>query len=321
MSPGLCYKPAMADSRYLPPLLIVNPASGKGRGGCLFGELRPALEKRFPGLQVRISEYAGHAVEIARDALQQGFRRLLTIGGDGTPFEVLNGAWADLPAGDAGSAADLEIGMIPAGTGNSFIRDFAAIDPAAAVERIAAGPGERVDVVEFSYNRQGRERRQYFLNILGIGLIADILKLTNERFKRLGALGYSAAVMVRLARRMRNAITLDIDGRRETVRDSALVVCNSKYTGGKMKIAPQAETGDGSVDLVVFNEVSRRDILAIFSRVFSGRHVDHPKVLCRRARELVIEASPPQLLMADGELLGETPARLRVWPRALTVRL
>lgn len=80
-----------------------------------------------------------------------------------------------------------------------------------------------------------------------------------------------------------------------------------------------ADPGDGRADLVAFQGVNRRDMLAIFARVFSGGHLDHRRVWSRPVSGLTVVADPPQRLMADGELLGHTPLRLRVLPSALTV--
>jgi diacylglycerol kinase (ATP) len=181
------------------------------------------------------------------------------------------------------------------------------------------GCRHKVDLVEISYQREQKEIKQYYLNILGVGLIADILKLTNEKLKGFGSLGYSLAVLLRLAKGMRNYIQLTVDGNKMDINDSALVISNSKYTGGGMKIAPMADTQDGLVDVVIFQEVNRRDILSIFSRVFKGTHISHPKVKTFRAAEIGIDSCPQELLMADGELLGMTPLRLKVLPGELAI--
>jgi len=97
------------------------------------------------------------------------------------------------------------------------------------------------------------------------------------------------------------------------------VISNSKYTGGEMKIAPMADTGDRKVDIVIFNEVNRREIVDIFRKVFNGGHIEHPKVEVLSAGEIEITAEPDQLLMADGELLGETPLKLKVLPGELSL--
>ena len=293
-------------------LLVVNPAAGHGRGKKVFERLEPRLREAFPALEVRFSEYPGHTIEIGRDVAHTGYDRVICLGGDGTPYEFINGLY------DRGRPSRLpQIGQIPAGTGNSFLRDFDITTPEGALETILSGRSRKVDLVEFTY-REDRANapttRRYSLNIIGVGLIADILQLTNERLKFMGAAGYSVAVLVRLIRGMSNRITIEADGREREVSNSALVVSNSKFTGGKMKIAPPADTSDGLADIILFNGVNRREIVSIFSGVFSGKHLAHPKVEATQAAAISVESEPPLRLMADGELIGWTPLRLKVLP-------
>jgi YegS/Rv2252/BmrU family lipid kinase len=295
-------------------LLIVNPAAGHGLGRKTFARLETRLRAEFPGLEVRFSEHAGHSVDLGREAARGAYDRILCLGGDGTPYEVINGLYAD------GRPARLpEIGQIPAGTGNSFLRDFGIETPEQSLEAILAGRRRKIDLVEFDSQESGRTVRRHSLNIIGVGLIADILRLTNERLKFLGAAGYSLAVLVRLVRGMSNRIAVEADGRKLDLVDSALVISNSKYTGGKMMIAPKAETSDGRADLVVFDRPNRREMVGIFSGVFSGKHLAHPHVDLVQAASITVDADPPLRLMADGELLGFTPLRLKVLPAELDI--
>lgn len=298
-------------------LLVVNPAAGHGRGKKSFELLEGRLRAAVPGLEVRFSEYAGHAVEIGREAAAlapaSAYDRVLCLGGDGTPYEVLNGLYAE------GRPARVpEIGQIPAGTGNSFIRDFGIETADQALDAILAGRSRKVDLVEFEEQERGQTVLRHSLNIIGVGLIADILRLTNERLKFMGSAGYSAAVLARLVGGLSNRIAIEADGRRLDAENSALVVSNSKFTGGKMMIAPLADASDGLADLVLFNNVNRREIVSIFSGVFSGKHRDHPKVHMRQAAAITVESDPPLRLMADGELVGWTPLRIRVLPGEIT---
>jgi diacylglycerol kinase (ATP) len=304
-------------------LLVVNPAAGHGRGKKVFERLEPRLRSVLPGLEVRFSEHPGHAVEIGREIARSslssgaGYDRLLSLGGDGTPYELLNGLYAE------GRPARLPaMGQIPAGTGNSFLRDFGITTPERALEAILAGRRRKVDLVEFtSFDDRagGPPVRRYSLNIIGVGLIADILELTNARLKFMGAAGYGLAVLVRLLRGMKNRITIEADGRRVEAPNSALVISNSKFTGGQMKIAPAADTADGRADIILFDGVNRREMLAIFAGVFSGKHAAHPKVGHIPAASISIESDPPLRLMADGELIGWTPLRLKVLPAELEI--
>ncbi len=295
-------------------LLVVNPAAGHGRGKKVFERLETRLRGTIPGLEVRFSEFPGHAVEIGRESAAASYDRILCLGGDGTPYELINGLYAE-----GRPARRPEIGQIPAGTGNSFLRDFDITTPDEALDAILSGRRHKVDLVEF-HSQEGPETvRRYALNIIGVGLIADILQLTNKRLKFLGSAGYSLAVLVRLIRGMSNRLVIHADGRKLEVQNSALVVSNSKFTGGKMKIAPAADASDGRADIVLFNGVNRREIVAIFAGVFSGRHAAHPKVEMLQAASFTVEADPPLRLMADGELIGWTPLRLKVLPAELVI--
>lgn len=295
-------------------LLIVNPAAGHGLGRKTFARLESRLKAEIPGLEVRFSERPGHSVELGREAARGAYDRILCLGGDGTPYEIINGLYA------GGRPMRLPvIGQIPAGTGNSFLRDFGIETPEQALEAIRTGRRRKTDLVEFDYHWQGQTVRAYSLNIIGVGLIADILRLTNERLKFLGAAGYSLAVLVRLVRGMHNRIAIEADGRRLELADSALVVSNSKYTGGKMMIAPKADTADGRADAVLFNGPNRRQTVGIFAGVFSGKHLAHPHVDLIQAASISVESDPPLRLMADGELIGFTPLRLRVLPAELDI--
>jgi YegS/Rv2252/BmrU family lipid kinase len=297
-------------------LLVLNPAAGKGKGKRNFQAIHDRMKDKFPNLTTRVSEYPGHLTEIGKEAANENYQRIISIGGDGTPFELINGLYAN-----GKPQQKIQLAMIPAGTGNSFLRDFGDISQQRWLDAALNGTYRPVDLVEFQYRKEGKEIKKYFINIMGIGLIADILKLTNERLKFLGAFGYSMAVLIRLFKGMNNRMTISMNGQRQTfeIKNSALVISNSKFTGGEMKIAPTAETGDGKVDMVVFQEVNRREIIDIFSKVFKGTHISHPKVKVLSSPEFEIQAEPAQLLMADGELLGETPMKLKVLPNELSI--
>ncbi len=295
-------------------LLILNPAAGKGKGKKIFSKIHSLLKKNIDSLKVETSLYPGHIYEIGQNAIREGYQKIITIGGDGTPFELINGLYSS-----GKPEYEIQLGMIPSGTGNSFLRDFMDNpDEENCVRAILDGKCRQVDLIEFQYNKNG-PIKQYCLNIMGIGLIADILKLTNEKLKGFGSMGYSLAVLIRLFKGIDNHFTLKADQQSMELKDSALAISNSKYTGGKMKMAPMAETDDGKVDIIVFKEVNRRDIINIFMNVFKGNHIHHDRVEVFNAKEIQITADPQQLFMADGELLGETPLKLKVLPKELSI--
>ena len=151
--------------------------------------------------------------------------------------------------------------------------------------------------------------------------IAEILKLTNEKLKIFGSLGYSIAVILRMFNRIKNDISITVDGKEHKFKNSAMMISNSMYTGGKMKVSPMAVTDDGEVEVIVFNEVNRREVIDIFSNVFKGDHINHKKVKILKGSRIEIDSNPQLLLEADGELLGETPLKLRVLPKEIKILL
>lgn len=298
----------------LKTLLVLNPVAGKGKGKKSYPFVLARLKENFEHVDARTSEYAGHIYEIGREAAAAGYQRIITIGGDGTLFELINGLYTD-----GEPKQEIKLGMIPAGTGNSFLRDFGDVDPKSCLEAVLKGTTREVDLVEFQYQKEGKTTTQHFINIVGVGLIADVLKLTNEKLKWMGRFSYGMAVLIRLFRGMNNTYNIIVDGTKHQFKNSALVISNSKFTGGGMRIAPMADPFDGKVDLVIFNQVNRREILSIFLNVFKGTHVNHPKVTLLKGSHIEVRPEPPLLLMGDGELLDHTPLTMKVLPGELSI--
>ncbi|MFQ5695154.1 MAG: diacylglycerol/lipid kinase family protein, partial [Terriglobia bacterium] len=246
---------------------LVNPAAGGGRCGRLAG---PALEKLGDeGLALDVVETraAGHGIELARAAWQQGYRRFLAVGGDGTSYEILNGVMPEaLAAGEKPTLA-----FLPLGTGNSFLRDFSDGGVEHATRALRAGRTRPCDVLRLVHE----EGVLHYINLLSIGLAADVATVTNRRFKPLGPLGYLLGVLTCLVRLDRRAFPLRADDERALDRRPCLFLSfnNSKFTGGRMLIAPQADTADGLIEYVRWGSVGRLALLANLHRLYDGTHI------------------------------------------------
>lgn len=289
--------------------LIVNPAAGRGEAARLYPLLQARLEAAGHRVTCVTTNAPGHARELARQARAAGAAALVAVGGDGTVHEVLNGL-GNSPEAMAGVA----LGIIPVGTGNSFLRDFGVGSPEAAVERVLAGRQRAVDVGHFTCaaGEQG-----LFLNLLGIGFIAEVCLLANRRYKGWGAAGYTLAALQALLSLRSYSGTLILDGEERRGRWSMLAVCNSQYTGGAMWIAPPAVTDDGRLDVVALAGGSRLQFVRLLGDVFQGRHLGRPGVSHATARVVEIACEQPLRLMPDGEVYGTTPVRVEIWPGAL----
>jgi len=290
---------------------IVNETAGGGRCGKRSVASLAALRESGLELEVRRTERAGHATDLAREAWAQGFHRFLCVGGDGTSFEVLNGLF---PLDGGGQRPTLA--SLPMGTGNSFLRDFGVTGEAEALERIKAGRTRAVDVVRAEHARG----TLHYLNIFSLGFSATVGDLTNRRYKGLGAAGYAMAVLTGLVALRRPSYPLRVDGGELDSRSCALLsFCNSRFTGGTMMMAPEADAGDGQLDVIRVGPMGRLALLRAFHRIYAGTHVALAGVEASRATRVQFEEGPEVPVMVDGEVMPLSLRSLAVVPGAIEV--
>src|SRR5258708_5486622 len=293
---------------------IVNPAAGGGRSAKLAG---PALARlREKGLKVDViaSTGRGHAVQLAREAYDQGYRRFLAVGGDGTAHEILNGVFAERSA-----VQRIALGFLPLGTGNSFLRDFTKDGAAASMQALLEDRTRTVDLLRLTH----ATGEIYSFNLLSMGFTADVATLTNRMFKPLGDLGYLLGVFVRVVqlRRRTTALRCDDDAEWDEGRSLFLTFNNSKYTGGTMLIAPYADPTDGLIEFVRWGPIGRLALLRTLPRLYDGSHIQHPLASRRAVRRVEFNLPAPIDVMIDGEIATIAILSLDIIPGALDVHI
>jgi diacylglycerol kinase (ATP) len=293
-------------------LAIVNPAAGGGRCGRLAAAAISKLRAAGVAIEVVTTATTGDATRLARDAYARGQRQFLAVGGDGTAYEIVNGVFPQAAAGER-----LALGFLPLGTGNSFLRDFTDRGAEYAAEAIVHGRRRACDVLRLTH--AGGEL--YFINLLSVGFTADVTATANRRFKALGELGYVLGVLLCLARLDRRAFPLRVDDDAEYDRRRCLFLTfnNSKYTGGKMMIAPKASTSDGLIDYVRWGPIGRFGLLRNLATLFDGTHLMHPLAAHRAARSIDFALNGAVDVMVDGEVLNLQCQRVDVLPGAIDV--
>ncbi len=291
---------------------IVNPAAGGGKSAKLAG---PALARlRAKGLHIDViaSTGPGHAVQLAREAYSQGYRRFLAVGGDGTAHEILNGVFARNPA-----AERIALGFLPLGTGNSFLRDFTKHGAEASLDALFANRTRPVDLVRLTH----ASGEIYSFNILSVGFTADVGALSNRVFKPLGHLGYLFGVFVGLVQLKRRAFVLRSDDETEwdTRRSLFLTFNNSKYTGGTMLIAPDANPSDGFIEFVRWGPIGRFGLLRMLPRLYSGTHLNHPLASRKSVKHVEFNIPVPVDVLIDGEIFSLECKTLDILPSAVDI--
>jgi len=292
-------------------LAVVNPAAGGGRCGRLAPAALEGLRAAGLELEVRESRGPGDATRVTREAYAQGYRKFLAVGGDGTSYEIVNGLFPEAARERA------TLGFLPLGTGNSFLQDFADGSADDSIRVVLAGRARPCDVLRLTH----KEGVIYFINLLSMGFAADVAAVTNQRFKRLGELGYLLGVLTCLARLRRRAFPVRVDNAPEFDRRRCLFLSfnNSKFTGGKMMIAPQASTDDGLVEFVRWGPIGRLGLIRNLHTLYDGSHMTHPLASRCVARRLEFDLDGPVDVMVDGEVLTLQCQTLEVLPAALDV--
>ena len=311
------------------PLVIVNPKSAGGSTQNRWAGVASDLRVHFGAFQVAFTKKLGNASEIAERAAQAGRKFIIACGGDGTINEVANGI---LQSG----IENCELGVFPSGTGGDFRRTIGMpAEHREAAKALREGETKLIDVGRITFlNHKDVETERYFLNVASFGLSASInarVKL-NSFFKWLpfggtirGKANFAYSTLQEVLEIDFKQIKVKIDGNDEkTLRTLNFCVCNARFFGGGMKIAPAAQINDGKFDLVNIGDIKTARILTNGYKLYNGSHLDLPEVKSTKAE--TIEVSPVDKkqiinIEADGELPGRLPAKFEILPKRLKIRI
>ena len=297
--------------------LIVNPAAGAGKTARKWPHIMARLHSIDLRFDYDFTEAPGHARELAKTAVDKGYELVVSVGGDGTINEVVNGLY------DTGSISDVMFGIIATGTGGDYIRTIGI--PRAHLEACQCLRNPRkitVDVGVIEYLSGSETVRRLFVNFAGLGFDAEIVRTTTLKYKTLNATAsYLAGLFSALVFYKNKAVTLRIDGETLEKKVCTVLLNNGKYGGGGMFAAPEADISDGLLDVLIIGDLSKPDLLWSLPKVYRGTHLTHPKVTLKKAREIEIRSDDSISLQADGELLGGLPARAYVLPSLLNIVL
>jgi diacylglycerol kinase (ATP) len=304
----------MTPPRHRPPVrqrvaFAANPRSGAGRGRHAAEVALPILAGAADVEDVTGADAAATASALA-GAVRAGVDAVVVSGGDGMVNLAVN----------AVAATGTPLGIVPAGTGNDIARELGlplAVQDAAAVVLRALDDGSRrrVDAARCLLDGGGV---RWFAGVLGAGFDAVVNERANGWAWPRGSAKYTLAIVRELPVYHERHYLLDLDGQQVEARAMLVAVANGPAYGGGMRISPRSSMEDGLLDVVVAGPISRFELLRIFPKVFSGRHVDHPRVRLYRAACVRID-SPGMVGYADGERFGPLPLTSEAMPGALTL--
>jgi YegS/Rv2252/BmrU family lipid kinase len=276
--------------------IILNPMADMGNAWRIARDLRSITEEHG-GMDWSGTVYPGHAIQLAKQAGEQGYDLVIAMGGDGTVHEVMNGLM-QLP-----TERRPILGVVPAGSGNDFGHGIGApTDAAKALHRAIHGEPSTVDLGLMTAEDG---RREYFDNTLGIGFGA-IVTIRSHRLPLLrGFLMYLTAVLQTILLD-HNPIhmQIEVDGKRMEEDIIYLILCNGPREGGGFLIAPEAKIDDGILDYAMITNVSRLKMLRIVPEVMKGTHGRFKEVTISTCQKFTLTADRPLYIHADGEIFS-----------------
>ena len=238
------------------------------------------------------------------------------VGGDGSVNEVANGV---------AEAANVDIAVVPRGTGWDFSRTFGIPrDVDRALEVARDGPVREIDLGRVTFRTwAGEEAQAWFANVASAGISGAIAKRANEASTKAlgGKISYYWATLTVFAKWKTGEMRVVVDGELREGRMIDTMVANGRYLAGGMMMCPDAEPDDGLFDVLLIGDVTKRDLLFTLPKSYRGRHLPHPRLELLRGRVVTVEAAEPLPIELDGEQPGTTPARFEIVPRALRVRV
>jgi len=306
------------------PFLIVNPASAAGRTGRNFDSIARAVRSAVGDFECAFTKARGDGARLAREALAAGGELLVAVGGDGTASEVIDGMTT---AANGHGRSEALFGFIPRGTGGDLRRTIGLAGDIDGAARVLASRHEALlDLgrIEFVDGRGARQVR-HFANVAGCGVSGVVSRTVNNGLHLpSGKLSFMLASARALFTWRDRLIRWRLDeGPWTEERVTALSVCNGRYFGGGMMVAPDARMDDGMFDVVIWKGFGITDFVVKKPMLYAGTHVKLPNTRVFRARTVDIEAAPGEdvPLDVDGEAPGELPARFTVIPKALRIRV
>lgn len=256
---------------------------------------------------------AGEATAIARAAACK-YERVIAGGGDGTISEVAHGI---LSAADTHCA----LGVVPLGTGNDTAQMIGIRNLEDARRALTGERARPVDAIQVDYVAAGKPAHRHALVFTGVGIVSRVLRNTTPFTKRvLGrSWAYRAALLQALCRYQTPRMRITCDGKVSEGPHFFLGVNNGEDAGGGMRLAPGAQIDDGLLNVNLVGAVTRWEALKQLRRLNLGQHTGHPAVHYLNAKEISVESDPVIEVTMDGELIGDTPARFLVRPKALAI--
>ncbi len=298
--------------------LILNPIADMGRAWKIANDLRPIAQEFQGEVSWSGTVYPTHAVELARQAAEEGYDMVIALGGDGTAHEVMNGLM-QVPAEKRPT-----MGIVPVGSGNDFAWSVGVTGSFARALKNALD-GRNVRAIDLALLTDERGRKEYFQNTLGIGFDAVVTIRSHQLPFVKGFLMYLTAVLQTILLNHRPAeILVETESQKFELGALMVTLCNGGREGGGFMLSPHSKNDDGKLEYVMVEKVSRLMMLRLLPEFVKGTHPRFKQVRMGEFKKMTLVSNSPLYIHADGEVFTSFGSDLKklaveIVPQALRV--
>lgn len=299
-------------------LVIVNPNAGNGKGRKDWEIIAALLRKSEINFSVKFTERKSQAIDFTIESIAAGYRKIITVGGDGTLNEVVNGVFSN----NSCPTNAISLGLIPVGTGNDWGRMFGIpLDYEKAVGIIKENKQLVHDIGVVSFFIGSEKFIRQFINIAGLGFESVVVRRTNiQKDKgRGGKLIYFYNLVMSLLSYKNTKAEVIIDDVKINADVFSINVGNGRYCGGGMRQTPNALPDDGLLDVTIINGMGKFEIIRNLKILYDGSILNHPKIDGYKCKSLKVNSDSILYAEADGESLGHTPVEFKIIPASINV--
>jgi len=290
-------------------LLIVNPVAGNGHTLNKLPEVKSYFNTHADrvSLSIKISRFKNDISMTARDYYDKGYREFLVMGGDGTISELINGL-AHV------RDSSIKIGIFPHGTGNDFVKSlYGKFQINSFLKSIIEDKTKLIDI--------GEVNNHYFINSCTFGIDGPIIRQTDLLKKKIpGSLAYYFSTVKEGIIFKAKPVKINIDGITIEGKKILVAICNGKYIGGGMKIAPNAKLNSSDFTICIISNVNKGKFVRHIKKVYNGSLNEMQEVSYYNGKQITIEVLNGKYdINVDGNLVDETPAKISIIQDAIKV--
>jgi YegS/Rv2252/BmrU family lipid kinase len=290
--------------------IIANPIAGNLNFSKQWKKIKQLFDNKKIHFSFAFSNYSEHEIKLVQNAIQKGFRNIISIGGDGTLHHIVNGIMLQKYV----KASDITIGVIPLGTGNDWIKTYNIPNN---IEKAINIISKKKIILQDIGVIETKNKKYYFNNVAGIGYDGYIVHRLKS-LKYLGSIAYLLSGLSSLLFYKKSFLKIIFNNK--TIKTNCLMtligIC--KFSGGGMQFTKEVNTNDGLFDITIAKNLTFFDLISNIHKLYNGEIIHHKKIETYKTKEIsIISKNSKSFIQADGELIGTGQMKVKIIKSAI----